>query len=107
MLVRLLQQFSTVELAQEVAPESKPPPRYMECPLHNGKEKVWIKSHLTMYANVSRFTQISYTVKWRIGVMCSSMETQNGLWVKMGEAPSLEIVWWEMVVHHTYYEKRI
>ena len=53
MLVRLLQQFSTIELAQEVAPETKPPLRYMKSPIHNGKEKVWFKSHLTMYVNVS------------------------------------------------------
>lgn len=54
MLVRLLQQVSTIELAQDATPESIPPPAYKACPLHNGKEKVWLKSHLTLYANVSR-----------------------------------------------------
>lgn len=53
MIVKLLQQFSTIELAQDAAPETIPPAGYTDCPIHNGKEKVWLKSHLTMYAHVS------------------------------------------------------
>ena len=81
MLVRLLQQFSTIELAQEVAPKTKPPPGYMESPIHNGKEKVWFRSHLTTYANVS---VLDIPHKFQTVVNCES--TQNGLWVRMGEA---------------------
>jgi cytochrome P450 len=47
-LVRLLQAYSAVQLAPDAQPvESKP--RW------EGREKVWMKSHLTLYAAVSTF----------------------------------------------------
>ncbi|KAI0328645.1 cytochrome P450 [Cubamyces sp. BRFM 1775] len=61
MLVRLLQQFSAISFVPEVAPESVPPPGYADSPGSDGSDRVWIGTHLTMYA-------------------------KGGLWVKMTEA---------------------
>ncbi|KAH9892521.1 cytochrome P450 monooxygenase pc-2 [Cubamyces lactineus] len=61
MLVRLLQQFSAITFVPEVAPESVPPPGYADSPGSDGSDRVWIGTHLTMYA-------------------------KGGLWVKMTEA---------------------
>ncbi|KAI0703354.1 cytochrome P450 [Cerioporus squamosus] len=61
MLVRLLQQFSSIEFTPEVAPESVVPPGYTDSPGSDGTDRVWMGSHLTMYA-------------------------KGGLWVKMTEA---------------------
>ncbi|KAI9060248.1 cytochrome P450 [Trametes sanguinea] len=61
MLVRLLQQFAAIEFVPEVAPESVIPPGYADSPGSDGSDRVWIGSHLTMYA-------------------------KGGLWVKMSEA---------------------
>ncbi|KAI0775658.1 cytochrome P450 [Trametes elegans] len=65
MLVRLAQQVSAVEFTPEVAPESIPPPGYADSPGSDGTDRVWMTSHLTMYA-------------------------KGGLWVKMTEAPAEE-----------------
>ncbi|OCH88145.1 cytochrome P450 [Obba rivulosa] len=55
MLVRLLQQFEFVELAPEANPDALPPQSVRESAgraiLSDGQEKVWLKSHLTLYAN--------------------------------------------------------
>ncbi|KAI0703355.1 cytochrome P450 [Cerioporus squamosus] len=61
MLVRLLQQFSSIEFTPEVAPESVVPPGYTDSPGSDGTDRVWMGSHLTMFA-------------------------KGGLWVKMTEA---------------------
>ncbi|KAI8993079.1 cytochrome P450 [Trametes punicea] len=61
MLVRLLQQISAIEFVPEVAPKSVVPPGYTDSPGSDGSDRVWIGSHLTMYA-------------------------KGGLWVKMTEA---------------------
>ena len=53
MLVRLLQQFSAITFVPEVAPESVPPPGYADSPGSDGSDRVWIGTHLTMYAKVS------------------------------------------------------
>nr|BED42920.1 cytochrome P450 monooxygenase [Trametes versicolor] len=65
MLVRLLQQVSAIEFCPEVAPASIPPPGYTDSPGSDGTDRVWMSSHLTMYA-------------------------KGGLWVKMTEAPAEE-----------------
>lgn len=53
MLIRLLQQFSTFELCQEVNPEANPAPGSMSSAGSNGKDQVFFKAHLTMYVKVS------------------------------------------------------
>ncbi|OBZ68911.1 hypothetical protein A0H81_11023 [Grifola frondosa] len=67
MLIRLLQQVSTIELTQEVCPASVPPPDYHDSLGSDGTDKVWLKSHLTMYV-------------------------KSGLWLKMGVASAQEAV---------------
>ncbi|KIK53185.1 hypothetical protein GYMLUDRAFT_49511 [Collybiopsis luxurians FD-317 M1] len=65
-LVRLLQNFSTIELSEESQPpDSKPPESWKEEGGTKATEKVQLRSHLTMYV-------------------------AEGLWVKMGEAPATE-----------------
>ncbi|RDX55061.1 cytochrome P450 [Lentinus brumalis] len=61
MLVRLLQQFTSIEFTPEVAPESVVPPGYADSPGSDGTDRVWMGSHLTLFA-------------------------KGGLWVKMTEA---------------------
>ncbi|KAI0073816.1 cytochrome P450 [Panus rudis PR-1116 ss-1] len=68
MLIRLLQQFSSIELVQQVHPESIPPPGYSESKGSNGKDdKIWLMNHLTSCV-------------------------KGGLWVKMSEATATESV---------------
>ncbi|EIW81950.1 cytochrome P450 [Coniophora puteana RWD-64-598 SS2] len=62
-LVKLLQAFSTIELAGDVQP--KPPAEWSEAKGRQAMEKVMIKIHLTMYIH-------------------------GGLWVRMGEAKDVE-----------------
>ena len=53
MLVRLLQRFSDIKLRQDAHPESMPPPGVERSPYAvDGLERVWVRSHLTMYAKV-------------------------------------------------------
>lgn len=52
MLVRLLQQISSIEFTPEVAPESVVPSDYADSPGSDGSDRAWIGSHLTMYAKV-------------------------------------------------------
>lgn len=53
MLVRLLQCFSTVKLCQEAHPAAMPPPGAAFSPYAvDGRERVWMRSHLTAYAKV-------------------------------------------------------
>jgi len=62
MLVRLLQAFDSITLATDAQPpESLPPAAWKLAPGRQGKEKIWPKSHLTLYSH-------------------------KGLWLKMGEA---------------------
>lgn len=53
MLIRLLQQFSSFELVQDANPECIPPPGWAKSKGSDGKDKAWIKAHLTIYAKVS------------------------------------------------------
>ena len=52
MLVRLAQQFASIDFTPEVAPASVPPPGYADSPGSDGTDRVWMGSHLTMYAKV-------------------------------------------------------
>jgi hypothetical protein len=53
MLIRLLQAFSEITLDPEANPASKPPASWAAGKGRIAQEKIWIRSHLTMYANVS------------------------------------------------------
>ncbi|KAI0369451.1 cytochrome P450 [Pilatotrama ljubarskyi] len=61
MLTRLLQRFSSITLRQDAHPSAAPPPSVERSPYAvDGRERVWMRSHLTTYA-------------------------KNGLWVEMQE----------------------
>ncbi|KAI0089810.1 cytochrome P450 monooxygenase pc-3 [Irpex rosettiformis] len=49
MLIRLLQQITSIKLVQEANPEAVPPPGWAESRFSNGLDKARIKGHLTMY----------------------------------------------------------
>lgn len=54
MLVRLLQNFSSVSLARDIQPpKSIPPASWVDVPGRQSVEKVWPKSNLTMFIDVS------------------------------------------------------
>lgn len=54
MLIRFMQQFSGVALDEAAfPPQAKPPAHWAEGIGRKAIEKVYPKSHLTMYANVS------------------------------------------------------
>ncbi|KZT09729.1 cytochrome P450 [Laetiporus sulphureus 93-53] len=66
-LIKLLQHFSAMELVPEAAPQDSQPPReWAGLPGSKGVEKIWPKTHLTLYAN-------------------------GGLWVRMTETPQYEL----------------
>lgn len=55
MLVRLLQKFDTFELDSAAQPQdSLPPPSWKDKPGRQGRERIFPKTHLTMYAYVSQ-----------------------------------------------------
>ncbi|KAI0645640.1 cytochrome P450 [Trametes meyenii] len=62
MLIRLMQQVTSIKFVPEVAPDSVAPPDYADSLGADGTDRVLMASHLTMYA-------------------------RGGLWVKMTEAP--------------------
>lgn len=54
MIIRLLQQVTDIELVQGKAnPDAVPPPGWADAKFTNGKDCVLVKSHLTMYIEVS------------------------------------------------------
>ena len=61
MLVRLLQQVSSIQFTPEVAPESMIPPNYNDSPGSDGKDRVWISRHLTAFAKVCFLYDVSIT----------------------------------------------
>jgi hypothetical protein len=68
MLVRLLQAFGTITLAPDAQPlDSQAPASWKLVPGRQAAEKLWPKSHLTLYLH-------------------------KGLWLKMGEAQYTETV---------------
>lgn len=52
MIIRLLQRISTIVLEQGSHPESMPPPGWADSKGSNGKEKLWLMSHTTLYVQV-------------------------------------------------------
>ena len=68
MLVRLLQAFDTITLVPDAQPpESRPPIAWKLASGRQAKEKIWPKSHLTLYSH-------------------------KGLWLKMREAEYADVV---------------
>lgn len=51
MLVRLLQHVSDIQLRQDAVPEAVPPPGWADSACSNGRDRVRIKSHLTMFVD--------------------------------------------------------
>ncbi len=79
MLIRLLQQVSKIEFTPEVAPESQIPAGYTNSPGSDGTDRVWMNSHLTMFAKVCSDACV------HLGVQLISV-VQGGLWVKITPA---------------------
>lgn len=53
MLIRLLQNFSSVSLDEEACtPELRRPQEWSKAPGRKGMDKFWPKTHLTMYTEV-------------------------------------------------------
>ena len=54
MIIRLLQAFGDIIWDPEASPQSLPPPEWAKSDnLRKREEKMWLRSHLTMYAKVS------------------------------------------------------
>ena len=54
LIIRLLQNFDTIHFdTDSQPPDSLPPASWAGCPGRKGKDKLWVKSHLTVYAAVS------------------------------------------------------
>lgn len=53
MLIRLLQAFKSISIDLDAQPDSKPPVEWANGEGRQSIEKVWLRSHLTTYANVS------------------------------------------------------
>jgi hypothetical protein len=82
MIIRLLQQFSSISLDMDALPaECHPRPEWKQGGGRRAIEKTWPKAHLTMYAAVS----FGY-FEPRPLVNNSYPFSQGGLWVKMEEA---------------------
>lgn len=56
MIIRLLQSFSEITLDSDANPASKPPVEWASGEGRRPEEKIWMKTHLTMYAHVSNRT---------------------------------------------------
>ena len=52
-LIRLLQSFSSIGFAPDADPGSLPPASWATGEARRPIEKVWLKAHFTLYANVS------------------------------------------------------
>jgi len=78
-LIRLLQTFSSVSFAPDADPNSLPPASWATGTARRPVERVWLKTHLILHANVSLVLHgfqpfISYAAR------------QNGSWFRMKEA---------------------
>lgn len=83
-LVKLLQRFSSMELAPEAAPPESLPPAGWAVTGSSRKriDRFWPKSHLTMYSHVSIWLKFCTEP-------CLFFTIQGGMWVKMTEAEDL------------------
>jgi hypothetical protein len=55
MLIRLLQAFKSITVDLDAHPDARPPAAWANGSNRQAKEKVWLKSHITMFANVRSF----------------------------------------------------
>ena len=78
-LIRLLQTFSCVSFAPDADPDSLPPASWATGEARRPIERVWLKTHLTLYANVSLIIQV-------FRLIISYTPHQNGSWFTMKEA---------------------
>ena len=87
MLVRLLQVFDRVDLAPDAQPkEGFPPEEWKEAKEDRQSwEKVWPKSHLTAFVNVSIYPR--FTSGCRV---VDPLFLQGGLWVRLHEAAAVD-----------------
>lgn len=76
-LVRFLQNFSSVSLAPNAQPlDTLPPPEWSGAPGRKGVEKIFPRSHLTIYASVSIMLTVkavaAYNLHFRVdcGLTC-------------------------------------
>lgn len=53
MMIRLLQAFSEISWAPDACPSAVPPAEWAAGEGRKANEKLWLKTHLTMYAHVS------------------------------------------------------
>ena len=87
MLIRLLQRVSAITLVQEAHPASLPPPGWANSKGCNGKDKAWMRSHLTMFIQVSqRFYRLPPMLVFDI----FPNGLKGGLWVRMEEAENVD-----------------
>jgi hypothetical protein len=78
-LIRLLRTFSSISFAPDADPCSLPPVSWATGEARRPIERVWLKTHLTLYANVSLVFQDSQ-------LPISYVTHQNGSWFRMKEA---------------------
>lgn len=51
-IIRLLQEFESIELDHEAQPpDSKPPATWRNAPGTKGTDKIWARSHLTLFSH--------------------------------------------------------
>jgi hypothetical protein len=58
MLIRLLQAFKSITVDLDAHPDARPPAGWAHGNKRQAKEKVWMKSHITMFANVCSFPNV-------------------------------------------------
>ena len=78
-LIRLLQTFSGISFAPDADPCSLPPAWWATGGGRRPIERVWLKAHLTLYANVSLVLQ-------GLQYLFAYATHKNGCWFRMKEA---------------------
>lgn len=78
-LIRLLQTFSGISFAPDADPDSLPPASWATGEARRPIERVWLKAHLTLYANVSPAPR-------HLGFPAPYVVYQNGSWLRMKKA---------------------
>lgn len=67
LIIRLLQSFSEITWDVDACPEAIPPPEWASsADPRQRNERAWLKSHLTMYAQVSYISIVSFAVLTQI-----------------------------------------